>query len=376
MRLSNYIRNNMEEILQKWENFAKTLIPPGKVMSVAELRDHAEQMLRAIADDLDIPQTSEEQFAKSVGKGPENKEETASEIHALTRLLSGFTMNEMVSEYRALRASVLTLWIKEVKAGTTFETEDMTRFNEAIDQGLAESIARFTKLTTESQHIFLGILGHDLRTPLGVISLGSEALLRSEELSSPHTKIASRIYTSVKRANKIIENLLDFIRSNLGDGISVFPNEICLTTVCRNIVEEVRAFHPAHTILFEGQEVVNGLFDAARMEQVFSNLMENAIKHGSKKDPVTVKLQTQEHNVIFTVHNKGDPIPAAAIEDIFNPLSRHSPYASGERGSNAGLGLGLYIVNQIVAAHGGKIKVDSQPDSGTTFLVTIPLIKT
>lgn len=375
MRLGNFIRTNMEQILQKWEDFAKSVIPVGKVMSSLELRDHAEQMLIVIASDLDVPQTVEAQFTKSIGKGPDNKEETAAETHALTRLLSGFTIDEMISEYRALRASVLSLWSMQIKNGTDFEIEDMTRFNEAIDQALAESVAKYTLAVRESQHIFLGILGHDLRTPLGAVSLGAEILLHADDLDSRYSKTALRIYTSIGRANRIVSDLLDFTRSHSRGGIPISVQQTDVAAVCREIVEEVRAYHPERTIDLNCPRHLMGSCDSGRIEQVFSNLIGNAVQHGDNNEPVTVSLHRDEDDIIFVVHNEGEAIAERDLPYIFNPMSRHSKFAEDDREPSSGLGLGLYIAHEIVAAHNGKIEISSEEGRGTDFIVKLPLSK-
>lgn len=373
MRLAHFILNNLEPILQAWEGFAKSIVPASTTMNSTELRDHAEQMLRAIAADMGTGQTAAEQVDKSKGDAPELAGETAAQTHAVTRLMSGFTLDQMVSEYRALRSSVLMQWLSQIKSGTDFEVEDMTRFNEAIDQALAESIARYSETATASRNIFLGILGHDLRTPLGAILLGSEVLLLAEDLGPRPTKIASRIYTSVKRANKIVSDLLDFTRSQIGAGIPVQRVSTNLVTVCESMVEEVRAYHPECEIIFEPSGELVGQFDAARMEQVFSNLIGNAVQHSRDASPIRVSLLVEHGHAVFSVHNQGEPIAEEAIAYIFNPLSRHSQYATDERGPSAGLGLGLYIAGEIVAAHNGRIDVKSKASFGTVFTVTLPL---
>lgn len=377
MRLARFIIDDLEPILQAWEDFAKTITPATNMMGSAELRDHAEQMLRAIATDLQTPQTTAEQIDKSTGNAPESEDETAAETHAVTRLVAGFTIDQMVSEYRALRASVLMRWLHQVKSGTDLELEleleDMIRFNEAIDQALAESIASYSRAVDASRNIFLGILGHDLRTPLGAILLGSEVLLRAEEMGIRPTKIATRIYTSVKRANKIVGDLLDFTRSQTGKGIPVQLRETNLAFICESMVEEVRAYHPECNIVFESSGEVVGQFDAARMEQVFSNLIGNAVQHGNETSPILVSLQLDQGWAVFSVRNQGEPIADEAIPYIFNPMSRHSQYAAGEHGPSSGLGLGLFIAGEIVAAHQGRIEVESKADQGTVFSVRLPM---
>ncbi|MCQ4314325.1 sensor histidine kinase [Pseudomonas stutzeri] len=373
MRLAHFIIDNLEPILQAWEDFAMTIKPASTTMDPSDLRDHAEQMLRTIVADMQTTQTTAEQIDKSQGNAPESEDETAAETHAITRHMAGFTIEQMVSEYRALRSSVLMQWLQQIKSGTDFEVEDMIRFNEAIDQALAESIASYSEAVSASRDIFLGILGHDLRTPLGAILLGSEVLLLADDLGPKPTKIASRIYTSVKRANKIVSDLLDFTRSQVGSGIPVQLAETSLAAICEGIVEEIRAYHPECNIVFEASGELVGQFDAARMEQVFSNLIGNAVQHGNETSPIMVSLQADQGCAVFAVRNQGEPIADEAIPHIFNPMSRHSQYAAGEHGPNSGLGLGLFIAGEIVAAHQGRIKVESEIDHGTVFTVRLPL---
>jgi len=373
MRLADFILDNLEPILQSWEDFAKTIPSTSPQMDVDALRDHAEQMLRTIAEDLRTHQSTTEQIDKSVGKANKGHGETAAETHAILRYDACFSINEMVSEYRALRSSVLRKWLQEIKSGTDFEVEDMTRFNEAIDQSLAESVASYSRTVTSTRNVFLGILGHDLRTPLGAIQLGAEVLLLADNLSAKPTMLASRIYTSAKRANKIVTDLLDFTRSQSGSGIPVHQIEVNLAEVCEGMMEEVRAYNLERQITYDTSGHVTGLFDAPRMEQVFSNMISNAVHHGSKTGAIRVGMHVEQAHAVFTVHNQGEPIAKDAIADIFNPMSRHSQYAAGEHGPHSGLGLGLFIASEIVAAHKGTIVVESSAELGTTFTVKLPL---
>lgn len=149
MRLSNFISDNKKSILEAWESFARTIEPPALTMDSTALRDHASFMLDTIMSDLDTPQTSLEQSEKALGQGPRGKGESYAEIHATQRLQAGYTINQLVSEYRALRASILTLWAKSPKMILLTDPDDVTRFNEAIDQALAESVSRFSQMTAE-----------------------------------------------------------------------------------------------------------------------------------------------------------------------------------------------------------------------------------
>ncbi|SHL15461.1 sensor histidine kinase [Phytopseudomonas punonensis] len=372
MRLSIFIDENIESILQSWEDFARTIKTPGKALDAEELRDHAGHMLRAITQDLNTSQTKQQQRDKSRGLDLDNSEQTAAETHAVTRLMAGFTLDQMVSEYRALRASVLSLWMGQIKSGSDFEIEDMTRFNEAIDQALAESIAGYSRAVEAARIIFLGILGHDLRNPLGAILLGADVLLRKENLGDKPAKIIEQISSSAHRANQIVGDLLDFTRTQLGPALPIRRGKSDLASVCKRIVDETRAAHPNSTIICEVPASEIGMFDESRMEQVFSNLISNAVQHGDAESPITVSLSSRSGECTIRVHNWGTPIADDVMPFIFNPMGRFSQHAMDDQGPCAGMGLGLYIASQIVTAHGGEIEVTSTAQKGTTFEVRLP----
>ena len=160
MRLADFIESNTEPILAEWVAFAGRTGPAGNAMGIDELRDHATDMLAAIIADLRSPQTDAEQVAKSKGDAPvpETDEETAAEVHGAGRAESGFTVAEMVSEYRALRARVIRLWTSACQHLSATDFDDLLRFNETIDQALAESITRYTEDIERSKEVFLAIL--------------------------------------------------------------------------------------------------------------------------------------------------------------------------------------------------------------------------
>ena len=171
-RLADFIRNNHSAIVREWIEFARTRSPASHEMSKLRLQDHVVDILDFIAADLKSPQTRAEQVDKSHGIIPEEGpfQQSAAEIHAALRLADGFDIDQMVSEYRALRASVVKLWVAQHKSLANTDIEDLTRFNEAIDQAVTESVAHYTKTINQSRNLFLGILGHDLRNPIGAAS--------------------------------------------------------------------------------------------------------------------------------------------------------------------------------------------------------------
>src|SRR5215210_68246 len=237
MRLAAFILANREPILAEWETFARTCAPAGHAMDIAALRDHAGAMLTVIAADLGEPQTRLAQSEKSKGRAPEGDPAvvTAAGEHGAGRADSGFTVDQMVAEYRALRASVIRLWTKAEGALETGDIEDLTRFNEAIDQSLAESVESFNQNVEEAKETFLAILGHDLRTPLGAIRTSAEFMLEANELKDPHRTLVARIADSARRSVTMVGDLLDFTRSRLGGGIPVVRSETEMGAVVRDV---------------------------------------------------------------------------------------------------------------------------------------------
>lgn len=373
MRLADFILENIEPILQQWEDFAKTMTPAANGMDSVALRDHAEQMLLAIAADLRTAQSVKARIAKSHGKASPSRDATPAETHADIRYSSGFTIAQVIAEYRALRTSVLVLWMSSDAASKEHEISDIVRFNEAIDQSLAESVVSYADAVDAARNVFLGILGHDLRSPLGAILLSADVLLRTGDLPPKPTINVSRIYTSVKRSIKIVGDLLDFTRTHSGVGIPVRMDSEDLALACEGMVEEARAYNPDRQIVLQSEPRLPGQFDRSRMEQVIANLIGNAVEHGEAGTPITVSLKSDEGIAALTVHNVGRPIDESARNSLFNPMVRHLQSGNAEYGAGAGLGLGLYIASAIVDAHHGSIEFESMAGSGTTFTVRIPL---
>lgn len=371
MRLAEFLRTHAEQILVAWDEFAATVPHNGMPLDQKALRDHAAQILATIAADLDAPQSAAEQVAKSRGEGDRDAAagDTAAETHADTRIDAGFGIDAMITEYRALRASVLRLWANSSEHQADAEDlNQITRFNEAIDQAITESVARYSEQVDRSANLFMGMLGHDIRNPLGTIRLSAELLTRSGQLS---TAAAQPIVNAAKRIQNIVELIVDFTRAQ-ADGvmpISVAPGD--LSQIFENIVAETRVRHPSTAIALHGGELdTHGQWDEGRMGQLLSNLLENAIVHGASGTPVTITLSAEEDHVKFSVHNSGKAIPLQGREHLFEPHRRGNGADDGR--SLQGMGLGLYICREIVRSHNGTLAVRSSDDQGTTFFGRLP----
>jgi len=368
--LADFILANREPIMAEFEAFARTCAPASGSMDIASLRDHASEMLTVIAADLKTPQNKQEQAEKSKGNAPEVDEKTAAEKHGADRAESGFTTDQMVSEYRALRASVIRLWTKAHGELTHVDIEDLTRFNEAIDQSLTESITRYTEDLDHSKEMFLAILGHDLRTPLGAVMMSAQFMLETHELAEPHLTLTSRIASSSKRMNQMIGALLDFTRSRLGGGIPIVRANMNMGKVVHDVVNEIGAAYPDRTIKVDARGSLQGEWDCPRVSQLLTNLIGNALEYGSGKTSATVTVEGDDKEVSVAIHNRGVAIPAEQLNGIFNPMKRKEITASAGPAGN--LGLGLYIADRIVNAHKGRIDVESSEEAGTTFTVHLP----
>ena len=209
MRLGDFILENLEPILEQWEGFAAT-ISRNKDLNSPPLRTQVEKLLRAIASDLITAQTKDEHISKLHGSALEQHDEITADSDAITPLMIGSTIDQIVSQYRVLRMSVLMKWLQRIKSGTDFEVEDMMRFNESVDQAVAQSIACYSHAAEQAHAHFLGSLGHDLRTHLGAILLSADFLLYRKDIGAESTQAATRIHTSVKRADEVVGNILTF----------------------------------------------------------------------------------------------------------------------------------------------------------------------
>ena len=363
MDLAEFIDAERVTIVAEWETFARSLLPEADGMTGPALRDHADEILSAIVEDMRSRQTEAEQAEKSKGRGTAQRLGAIGKVHAALRIEIGFKLGQMVAEYRALRASVLRLWEKR---GT--DPAGVTRFNESIDEALTEAVHQFVETTEHYRDQSLGILGHDLRNPLSAIIMGSTLLVNAEELSDKSVRTAARMLNSANRMNRMIGDLLDLTRTRFGDLIPVVPRPIDLEPLCRQVVAELEGLRPDGGLRFTSAGDLHGEWDSDRISQVLSNLVRNAILYGASTEPVSLVAKDNGNEVVLEVHNGGPSIPKSVQATIFEPMVRHA----GSEHKTTGLGLGLYIVSQIVLAHSGTVEVTSSDAGGTTFTVHLP----
>ena len=371
MRLPEFILFDMEGILTDWQAFAAAQLPGAAGMKPLELRDHAEKILQAVAKDIHQPQTELEQSEKSKGQATAliDAAETAAETHAVLRARDGFDIAQMTAEYRALRASVLRRWVNSCEPAHT-DLQDMIRFNEAIDQAIAESVSAFSIQVEQGRNFFLGMLGHDMRSPLSAILL-SAGYLSKLNAGDQILDAAKRITNSGHRMQALLEDLVDFNRTKLGLGINISPSALNLRDVFGTGLQQLRAANPTREIQLTVDGNVQGRWDGNRLQQLLDNLVTNAVKYGAPDTPIRVRLSGDPEYVVLAVSNHGPVIEPLLRTQIFDPLMRGPPPADPTHDSDGSLGLGLFISREIVLAHGGSIEVHSDATE-TVFTVRLP----
>lgn len=229
---------------------------------------------------------------------------------------------------------------------------------------------RLAKRESEQvRELFIGMLGHDLASPLSAIKMAAGVLLRGADLSEAHARLVSTIAHSTERMTAMVEQLLEFARSRREGG---FPLSLCpvdLGALAREAVEESRVARPDCVLEIDVRGDATHEGDPDRLRQVFANLLTNALRHGDGSRAVTVRVVGTDNEVVVSVHNYGPPIPAEALPHLFDPFFQGERRAA--RAGQQGLGLGLYIVQQVVCAHGGVVEVESSEAAGTEFRVRL-----
>lgn len=369
MSLSDFIEANLRNLVDDWTDYARTVSLVDGRLDERQLRDSARDILLRIAVDMREPQTAAQQTAKSRGDRPASEShfnETAHQ-HANDRLAQGYGINDVVAEYRALRASVLRRWLKGAQTDAV-AFQEMIRFNEAIDQMLAESVRQYAQRAEHIRDLFAGVLAHDLRSPLGAILNSAGVLLRDDGLSSFSARAVANVQRGGVRMKSMIDDLFIFTRTRLGDALPVDFTPQDMGRICNDAADEVRAAYPDARIEVRLTGELAGRWDGERMGQLLTNLLVNAVQHGSGE--IWVNGVGHGERVTFSVLNEGNPIPERALPTLFDPLTRADP-SDGRTGTASGMGLGLYICRSIACAHNGTIQVEST-QSGTTFTVQIP----
>lgn len=376
MNFSAFIKDNVNALVADWEAFARTL-PAARAMSTLALRDHCREILLAVAADMALPLSDAQRSAQSeqIAATPASIRTGAAE-HGALRQMAGFDMVQLFAEFRALRASVMAYWQASGEpASVAASAEEIVRFNESMDKALAESVERYSSEVAASRDMFLAVLGHDLRGPLSGVDMSVLVLSKPGLSEAARHQAAARIKRASREMSRLVTDLLEYTRTRLGAGMPVTRTECDLGAVCDEALEGIRAGYPEQLFAEQMSGDLSLLADAPRIQQALANLLSNAVQHGDRNAPVTLSAVGEADAVVLKVSNAGEPIPPDALQAIFEPLVRApSAEAQAQERSKTSLGLGLFIVREIVLGHGGTIDVESSAEAGTVFTVRLPRI--
>lgn len=365
--------------MRDWVAFAGKQLPAARDMDHVALLDHGRTILEEIVVNMDRVEGEAERKIKSEGTSLEasTSANVPSRSHARQRESQGFEIGQMVAEYRALRATVLRLWQAAHPQLQDQDLEDMVRFNEAIDQALAESVDVFVEEVDRARDLFLGMMGHDLRGPLSTIASCAAIGLRQRPDDSRHALLTLR---SVGQMKALLNDLMEFTARRLGKGIAIAPAPLQLDEFARHTLDEINAVYPERILALQNHGDMQGQWDRTRLHQALSNLVFNALKYGDAALPIDVVIDgSRQDEVQLTVHSVGKPIAPHLLPRLFDPLVRELRDGDSDSDASrlplagANLGLGLYVVREIALAHGGSVNVVSQ-GANTAFTLSLPRV--
>lgn len=351
--LAEFVRENQHALIESWMERVREA-GQGVGQPVPELRDHMPKMIEALAQALETGVLKPDSIEAITG------------IHAIGRVGKQYDIRELVDEYRLLRRELLEAVhaAPPIPDSARAPLKCIAIMNEALDMAIGHAAQLYSSERERARDVFIGMLGHDLRTPLSVIKLSTQSLLRKGgELAQDEQKLLHRILQSAARTEKMIADLLEFARTHLGGEVPLERRRVDLRPVVDKVVRDLAAVHAVRTVRvqYAGGDFT-GDFDPDRLEQVVTNLIENAVAHG--QDPVEVALREGGGRIDLVVRNQGT-IPPELIPRLFHPFKR-------SEGDEQGLGLGLFIVRSIACAHGGDVEVTSTAEEGTTVCVSLP----
>ena len=269
-------------------------------------------------------------------------------------------------EDRAFIESLADRCAQALDRARLLESDRAARVRAEASEAAERSARLEAERVAELQRLTLGVVGHDLRSPLQSIKLTATLLLHNGDLTPEQAERVLRITRGTDRIAGIIRDLLDYTRARQGETLQVQPRELDLDDLCRAIVLETQSIHPERDISLESSGGCSGAWDGPRLGQVISNLLSNALQHGGPTCRVRVALAGDDAAATITVSNDGSPIPREAQTTIFEPYRR-----ADDRGPGSGLGLGLFIVREIARAHGGDVVLESA-EGTTSFVVRLP----
>ncbi len=356
-RFCDVLRADREAILEDWEAAVRASESRSAALERADLLDDIPRFLDRLITCL-------ERGGAAVRDGAVDRETTGK--HARHRLAFGVELYHLIHEYRLLRGALMRHAIAHgcERDATCFA--ELVEVNDILDLAMAETVSAYARERDESRDLLLGVLGHDLRNPLAAVAVASSLVSEATSLEQVRA-VGARIKRSADRIQRVVADLLDLARSRFGARMPINPERVDLGELIRANVEELQLAHPGRRLVVERHGDVVGTWDRARLGQLVSNLVANALQHGH--DPIRVSVEDQGPMVVLCVANRGAPIPKTSLPSLFDPFHRGADGGDDK----ARLGLGLYIVAEVARRHGGTVGVASTSEE-TAFTVRLPRV--
>jgi PAS domain S-box-containing protein len=278
----------------------------------------------------------------------------------VARILAG---EDYVGHWKGLRKDGAVVWV-DVRTTVMNDAAGAPWGLIGVARDVTANKRAQEELDREQQ--LAAIVSHDLKGPIGAVLTGAFALGRAGELNPVQQRLLERIRSSAQRAARLTDQLLDFTSVRVGKGIALARGRADFHRLVSDVVDEARMTHPSRRIELRTDGDGAGEWDADRVSEVVQNLVTNALRYSPPDTTVSVRTRCRGADVVLEVRNLGPAIPPAQICQLFEPLKQ------GEQGQLRGLGLGLFIVDRIVRAHGGTVTVESTEANGTIFNVSLP----
>ncbi len=354
MAIADEIRAHKADIAARYERIVLQEVPILQTLNRATLIDHLPEFLNGLADWMEGNNARAREGFTMLAEG-----------HALERLNVGIALDMLTTEYAVLRRVIIEELVTHLPVAEVVAA--VVSLNDGIDRAIFEAVQRYAVSRDEIRERFIGILAHDLRDPLAAVRISAEMLLESH-LQHPQRELVAKIDRGAARIGRMIDDVLDFARTRLGEGIPVNLVLTDLGDIAAAAVAESNTAAPRRQTRFERSGDLRGRWDADRVRQALANLLANA-RHYGTGEIVLRCWESSDHQRVFTsVTNEGKPIPERMLQRIFDPFER------GTTAQRRGLGLGLFIVQQIALAHGADCHVTSNEREGTTFMIAWPRV--
>lgn len=352
-RVSEFLRTRQNEICALWEDEVRREVPLVRTTSRPVLRDHMHEFLDGLANWIDGRTEDAERGFSRLAEG-----------HALQRLGYGVGLETLTREYSKLRVTLLRM-LMSVEPSLDVR-EDLVRLHEGMDRAINAAMHRYATRREEVRERFVAILGHDLRDPLSTAVISANMLASNPVLKAEHRVVASRIVRACDRMQRMINDVLDFARGHLGTGIPANPTLNDMGEICRAAADEIIGANPQREVVVDISGDLRGAFDRDRVHQAMTNLLSNAIQHGEGRVEIRAYESADRRAIVTEVTSHGEQIPDDLRQRLFDPFAH-----AETTGPRQGLGLGLFIVQQIAIAHGALCDVESDA-TATTFRIQWP----